>query len=35
LSEVGDLIPQTCHFARWEEFGDKSSGELIPYGDTS
>jgi len=32
LGKVGDLAPQTCRFAWWEEFGKKSSGKLIPCG---
>jgi len=35
LCEVGDLIPQTCRFARWEELDEEGPSKRIPHGDTS
>lgn len=32
LHKVGDLVPQTFHFAWCEEFGEESSSKLIPCG---
>ena len=32
LSKGGDLIPQACRLAWWEEFGEEDLGKLIPSG---